>query len=166
MEENVYILKWVHGSVDEIPAYMPVRTSRVILKLCHFPRENPSSYKPGSGHQRHHYFHPLTYVKQRDHYQLKYHHLALREKEKEPYEQRESPERSSPPKQESRKFIPAAKCENNETAAPSVHFHSCISAKTHTRTQVDIISYAQGPGILYIHKNCDNVNTNRNTNNY
>lgn len=149
---------------------MPVRTSRVILKLCHFPRENPSSYKPGSGHQRHHYFHPLTYVKQRDHYQLKYHHLALREKErekeKEPYEQRESPERSSPPKQESRKFIPAAKCENNETAAPSVHFHSCISAKTHTRTQVDIISYAQGPGILYIHKNCDNVNTNRNTNNY
>lgn len=88
------------------------------LKWCSFPRDDRSFYKPGFSNPKYHHFSPRAYFHRRDHFQPKLHHIALREKErekeKERYEQRESADGSSPPKQNNGEFASAAKvCENN-----------------------------------------------------
>lgn len=71
-----------------------------------FPRDDYSFYKPGFGHHRHHHFGPRVYMHRKDHFHPKFHHITLKRgdrerEEKERYEQRESSEGVSPPKQSS-----------------------------------------------------------------
>ncbi|TDH10431.1 hypothetical protein EPR50_G00074780 [Perca flavescens] len=74
-------------------------------------KDDHSFYKPGFGNQRYHHFNPRGSFHQRDHFQPKPHHIALkereREKEKERYEHRESAERTSPSNSKpTRPFLP------------------------------------------------------------
>nr|XP_046251796.1 periphilin-1 [Scatophagus argus]XP_046251797.1 periphilin-1 [Scatophagus argus] len=78
----------------------------------HRPRGDHSFYRPGFGHQKHFHFHPRPYFHRRENFHPKFRHIALRDrerdKEKEWYDQRESADGSSPPKQNnnSRAFLP------------------------------------------------------------
>nr|XP_020441077.1 periphilin-1-like [Monopterus albus] len=67
-----------------------------------FPRHDHSAYKPGYGSSKYHHFIPKTSFLQRDQHP-KLHHVTLREREreneKERYEQKDSAEGSSSPKQ-------------------------------------------------------------------
>ncbi len=87
------------------------------LKWCSFPRDDRSFYKPGFSNPKYHHLNPRAYFHGRDHFQPKPHHIALREKErekeKERYEQRESADGSSPPKQNNGESA-AKVCENND----------------------------------------------------
>lgn len=83
-----------------------------------FRRDDHSFYKPGFSNHRYHHFNHRGYFHRRDYFHPKLHHITLRErereKEKERYEQRESADGSSPPKQSNSKFMSAAEaCENN-----------------------------------------------------
>lgn len=78
---------------------------------CSFPRDDRSFYKPGFTNPKYHHFNPRASFHRRDHFHPKLHHIALREKErekeKERYEQRESADGSSPPKQNNGESVKA-----------------------------------------------------------
>ncbi|XP_035512947.1 serine/arginine repetitive matrix protein 5 [Morone saxatilis] len=98
------------------------------------PRDDHSFYKPGFSKQRYHHFQPRGYFPRRDHFQPKLHHIALRErdreKEKERYEQRESTNGSSPPKQNpTRAFLPRSTSSRDK----DVQFIVCQNDRNQSR---------------------------------
>lgn len=103
------------------------------LKSNHFPRDDHSFNKTGFDHQRYYHLHCRTNSHRGDH--LKHHHVLLREREREKdkewYEWGDSSTRISPLKQNSSKFLPAARvCENNDpTPLFFILEHLWISAK-------------------------------------
>ncbi|KAM9350538.1 uncharacterized protein ABDE67_007839 [Symphorus nematophorus] len=96
--------------------------------------EHRPFYKPGFGHHKYHYFHPRAYFHRRDNFHPKLHHIALRErereKEKERYEQRESTDGSSPPKQNTtRAFLPRSTSSRDK----DMQFIVCQSDRNQSR---------------------------------
>ncbi|XP_040921528.1 periphilin-1 [Toxotes jaculatrix] len=99
----------------------------------HFSRNDHSFYKPAFGNQRYHHSNPRGYFNQRDHFQPKFHHIMLREREweKERYERRESADRGSPPKQNktTRLFLPRSTSSRDK----DMQFTVCQSDRNQSR---------------------------------
>ncbi|XP_044067854.1 periphilin-1 [Siniperca chuatsi] len=100
-----------------------------------FPRDDHSFYKPGFGNQRYHHFNPRGYFHRRDHFPPKLYHVAQREREREKekvrYEQRESADGSSPPKQNNatRTFLPRSTSSRDK----DMQFIICHSDRNQSR---------------------------------
>lgn len=84
-------------------SYKPKLVGRFFKPRFH--RDDHTFYKPSFGNHKHHYFNPRVYMQRREHFHPKFHHITLKRRErerdekKERYEQRESSEGGSPPKQ-------------------------------------------------------------------
>ncbi|XP_010740389.2 periphilin-1 [Larimichthys crocea] len=101
----------------------------------HRPRDDHSFYKPGFSNHRYHHFNHRGYFHRRDYFHPKLHHITLRErereKEKERYEQRESADGSSPPKQSNttRAFLPRSTSSRDK----DMQFTVCQTDRNHSR---------------------------------
>ncbi|XP_045912785.1 serine/arginine repetitive matrix protein 5 isoform X1 [Micropterus dolomieu] len=99
-----------------------------------FSRDDHSFYKPGFSSQRYHHFSPQDYSHRRDHFPLNLHHVPQRERDREKeerYEQRESADGSSPPKQNTstRTFLPRSTSSRDK----DMQFTVCQNDKNQSR---------------------------------